>query len=127
MAKKEFAYRGKKLDELQKMSLKEFAELLPAERRRSAKRGLTDRQKKVYEDAKNNKPNIRTHARDMIIFPIMVGKTILVHSGKAFEAVRVESEMIGHRLGEFVLTRKKVEHSAPGIGATKSTSSISVK
>jgi small subunit ribosomal protein S19 len=127
MVKKEFTYRGKTLDELQKMSLKEFAVLLPSTKRRSVKRGLTDRQKKVYEDCKNNKSNIKTHARGMIIFPLMIGRTILVHSGKVFEAVRVEPEMIGHRLGEFVLTREKVEHSAPGIGATKSTSSISVK
>jgi len=127
MVKKEFTYRGKKLEELQKIGLKEFAELLPSNKRRSVKRGLSHRQKKVYEDIKNNKANIKTHARDMIIFPIMVGKTILVHSGKAFEAVRVEPEMIGHRLGEFILTRKRVEHSAPGIGATKSTASISVK
>jgi len=127
MVKKEFAYRGKTLEELQKMSLKEFAELLPSEKRRSVKRGLAHRQKKVYEDVKKNKANIKTHARDMVILPLMVGKTILVHSGKSFEAVRVEPEMIGHRLGEFVQTRKKVEHSAPGIGATKSTASISVK
>ena len=127
MAKKEFAYRGKSLEELQKMDLKQFAELLPAKKRRSLKRGLSHSQKKIYDDVKKNKANIKTHERSMVILPLMVGKTILVHSGKAFEAVRVESEMIGHRLGEFVLTRKKVEHSAPGIGATKSTSSISVK
>ncbi|MBW2995486.1 ribosomal protein S19 family protein, partial [Candidatus Woesearchaeota archaeon] len=79
MVKKEFTYRGKKLEELQKLDLKQFAELLPAEKRRSLKRGLSHRQKKVYEDIKNNKANIRTHARDMIILPLMVGKTILVH------------------------------------------------
>ena len=124
MVKKEFTYRGKSLEELQEMDLKEFAELLPSKKRRSIRRGLSQRQKKVYEDVKKDKANIKTHARDMLILPLMVGKTILVHSGKSFEAVRVESEMIGHRLGEFVLTRKKVEHSAPGIGATRSSSAL---
>jgi small subunit ribosomal protein S19 len=127
MAKKEFTYRGKTLEELQKMSIKDFSALLQSRKRRSIKRGLSESQKKVLEDCKKNKPNIRTHEREMVILPAMVGKTLLVHMGKSFEAVRIEAEMIGHRLGEFVQTRKQVKHSAPGIGATRSTASISVK
>ena len=57
----------------------------------------------------------------------MVGKTIKVHSGKIFQPVTIQEEMIGHYFGELVLTRTKVSHSAPGIGATRSSSAISVR
>ena len=57
----------------------------------------------------------------------MVGKKIKVYSGKEFIPVTIIEEMIGHYLGEFILTRKKVAHSAPGIGATRSSAALSVK
>ena len=76
---------------------------------------------------KNNENNIETHCRDAIILPEMIGKTIKVHSGKDFIPVILIGEMIGHYLGEFVLTRNRVEHSAPGIGATRSSAALSVK
>ncbi|MBW3011925.1 30S ribosomal protein S19 [Candidatus Woesearchaeota archaeon] len=127
MAKKEFTYRGKTLEELQKLSLKEFAQMLPSNPRRSIVRGLTDEQKNLLRKLKNGKDAVKTHAREMVVLPEMVGKTILVHKGNNFEAVRIEPEMIGLKLGDFAQTRKSVQHSAPGIGATKSTGSISVK
>ena len=67
------------------------------------------------------------HCRGMIILPEMVGQTINVHDGKSFIAVRIVDEMIGHSLGEFTYNRKRVSHSAPGIGATRSSASLSVK
>jgi len=127
MAKKEFTYRGKNLEDLKKLSLDELAELLPARQRRSLKRGLTDQQKILLSKIKKGESNIETHCRDMIIFPEMVGKTIKIHNGKTFVQVIIADEMIGHILGEFSLTRNRVAHSAPGIGATKSSSSLSVK
>lgn len=126
MAKKEFTYRGKTMDELNKMSVGEFAELLPARQRRSLKRGFTDAQKKFLRKLEK-KGSVKTHCKDFIIFPKMVGKTIRIHKGNDFVPVIIQEEMIGHYLGEFVLTRKKVEHSAPGIGATRSSASISVR
>ena len=57
----------------------------------------------------------------------MIGLTIHVHKGNAFEKFEINSEMIGHRLGELALSRKRIQHSAPGIGATKSSSAASVK
>ncbi len=70
---------------------------------------------------------IQTWSRASTILPEMVGKTIKVYSGKEFIPVIIVEEMIGHYLGEFVLTRKRVEHSAPGIGATRSSAALSVK
>ena len=128
MAKKEFTYRGKTLEELKQMSLKEFAELLPARQRRTIKRGFTEEQKRFLKklDSKKDKP-VKTHCRDMVVMPNMVGKTIRVHKGNDFIAIMIQPEMIGHYLGEFALTRKRVEHHAPGIGATRSSASISVR
>ena len=57
----------------------------------------------------------------------MIGLTIHVYTGKEYVPVVVSHEMIGSYLGEFTMTRKKVQHSAPGIGATKSSASVSVK
>ena len=127
MAKKEFTYRGKTLEELKKLSLNELAGLLPARRRRSIKRGLTEQQKLLLKRIKSNEKNIKTHCRDMIILPEMIGRAIKVHNGREFVIVAIMEEMIGHCLGEFAFTRRRVEHSAPGIGATKSSASLSVK
>jgi small subunit ribosomal protein S19 len=132
MARKTFTYRGKTLEEFKNMSLKEFFDLLPARQRRTLRRGFTDYQKRLLERIKKvkagkSKKSIKTHCRSMIIVPEMVGMNLLIHDGKGFVAVAIIEEMLGHYLGEFVSTRKKVSHSAPGIGATRSSASISVK
>ena len=127
MAKKEFTYRGKTLEELKKLSLNEFAALLPARRRRSIKRGLTEEQKKLLKKVKRNEKNIETHCRDMIILPEIIGQTIKVHNGKEFIMVIIDASMVGHRLGEFSQTRKRVQHSAPGLGATRSSKFVPLK
>src|SRR3972149_10398389 len=127
MAKKEFSFRGKTVGELKGISIGEFASLLPARQRRSLKRGLTEQQKILLKKIRNKKNDRKTHCRDMIILPEMIGITIKVHKGKEFVQVPIVEDMIGHCLGEFAPTRSKVQHSAPGIGATKSSASLSVK
>ena len=127
MAKKEFTYYGKMLDELKNLSLNEFAELSPARIRRSLKRGLTEQSKILLKKIKNKETDIKTHCRDMPILPEMIGASIRIHNGKEFVKIVVQEEMLGHYLGEFALTRKGVSHSAPGIGATRSSAALSVK
>jgi small subunit ribosomal protein S19 len=127
MVKREFTYYGRAVEDLQKLSIDEFAKISNARVRRSIKRGLTDDQKKLLKNLEKSQVPVETHCRDMPILPSMVGKIIKVHDGRNFTPVTIEKEMIGHFLGEFALTRKKVQHSAPGIGATKSSASISVK
>ena len=126
MARKEFVFHGKVMDELKNMSLKEFAQLLPSRQRRTLLKGLSDLNKKLLKDIKTSN-NVRTHCRDVIILPEMVGKTVKIYSGKEFVPVLIIAEMMGHYLGEFVLSRKKVVHHAPGIGATKSSAALSVR
>ncbi|WP_457611968.1 30S ribosomal protein S19 [Methanocaldococcus sp.] len=134
--KVEFRYRGYTLEELQKMPLKEFIKLLPARARRTILRGLTPQQRKLALKIKRarrllNKGKepriIRTHCRDFIITPDMVGLTFGVYNGKEFVEVKITPEMIGHYLGEFSLTRKPVQHGAPGVGATRSSMFVPIK
>jgi small subunit ribosomal protein S19 len=127
MVKKEFKYRGKTLEELKEMSIKEFAELVPARQKRSLKRGLTDQQKILLNKIRKGEEGLKTHCRNMIILPEMVGQSVQVHDGKSFIKIIITDEMMGHSLGEFTINRKRVSHSAPGIGATRSSASLSVK
>src|SRR5208283_3614047 len=131
---RQFSYRGHNVEELQQMSMDEFIRILPSRQRRSLTRGLTIDQRALMEliranrkiQAKDAKP-IKTHCRDMVIIPEMVGLNLLVHSGKEFAAVDVKPEMIGHYLGEFVITNKKVVHGTPGIGASRSSMYVPLK
>jgi len=127
MAKKEFTYKGKTLSELQKLSLNELAEYLPARQRRKIKRGLTEQEKIFLKKMREGEQKLRTHCRDMIVLPEMVSKVIQIHNGKEFIKVTIQPEMIGHYFGEFTYNRKRVTHSAPGIGATRSSAAMSVK
>ena len=128
---KKFTYRGKTIEELQSMSLSELSKLLPSRQRRSIERGLSEDKKKLLkkiEELKQGKiKKVKTHLRDMIILPSMVGAQIQVYNGKEYKTINILEEMIGHYLGEFALTRSQVRHSAPGVGATKSSSHLSVK
>jgi len=132
MAIKQFRYRGKTIEELRQLSLKEFIQLVPSRLRRSLNRGFTPAQKILLEKIRKNmkagkvKP-VRTHCRDMIIIPEIVGTSLSIHNGKEFVNVVITDEMLGHYLGEFALTRRRVQHSAPGVGATKSSAAISVR
>lgn len=126
MVKKLFTYRGKSLEDLQKLSVKELAELLPARQRRSISRGFNESKTKIIKKLSKS-DSVKTHVRDMIVLPQFIGKTINVHNGKEFVPVLVQEDMIGMFFGELAMTRKKVMHNSPGVGATKSSSNASVK
>jgi small subunit ribosomal protein S19 len=127
--KKEFSYRGLNLEELQKLPLEELMSLLPSRMRRTLKRGLTVKQDKLFRDIEKANPGdpIRTHCRDMVILPNFVGHTINIHNGKEFQRVDIQPDMVGHYLGEFALTRQKVKHTGPGVGATRSSKFMPLK
>jgi small subunit ribosomal protein S19 len=132
---REFAYRGYKLEQLQSLSMDEFINLLPSRQRRSLHRGLKSEQRilleklrKAREEIRNGKDAaVKTHVRNMIILPEMVGLKILVHNGKEFVQVEIKPEMIGHYLGEFAVTNKPVRHGTPGIGASRSSMYVPLK
>ena len=70
---------------------------------------------------------IRTHTREAVILPGWLGLRFGVHNGKEFKEIKILPEMLGHRLGEYVLSTKRVQHSAPGIRATRGSKFLSVK
>lgn len=131
---KEFMYRGYTLDQLKQLPMDEFIKLLPSRQRRSLLRGLTPQQKilleklrKLRKGEEGEKNVLKTHCRDMIILPEMVGLTILVYNGKEFLPVKIRPEMVGHYLGEFSSPIKKVVHGTPGIGASRSSMYVPLK
>jgi small subunit ribosomal protein S19 len=125
--KGEFTYRGKTLQDLKRLSLEEFAELLPARQRRTINRGLGDEHKKIINKINEGDTTIKTHLRDMIILPEMVGLNLEIHNGKSFDRIEVIPEMLGHYFGEYSFTRKRVSHGSAGVGATKSSKFVPLK
>jgi small subunit ribosomal protein S19 len=122
-----FSFKGKSVEEIQKMSLEDFAKLITSRERRNLLRGLDENEKKFLQKLKKSDKPVKTHMREMVIIPAMLSKKILVHNGKEWVQVEIKPEMLGHRLGEFSLTRKRITHSAPGVGATKSSKFLPLK
>jgi len=124
-------YRGMTAEQLNSKSIDEIIELLPSRTKRSMKRGLNPETRKLLSrvrearaavEAGQEQPAIKTHRRDMPVLPEMVGLRILIHNGsKEYVAADITVEMIGHFLGEFAITNKKVQHGKPGVGASRSS------
>ena len=133
---RKFTYRGVDLDQLLDMNNEQMMKLLPARPRRKLVRGLkrkyTSLMKRLRK-AKKEAPQlekpacIKTHLRDMIVMPEMVGSVVGIYNGKQYNQVEIKPEMIGHYLGEFSITYKPVKHGRPGIGATHSSRFIPLK
>jgi len=133
MARKEFSFRGKSLDELHAMNREDFAKLLNTRGKRSLLRNMNkaldkkiDKVIAMKKQGKLPKP-IRTHLRTTVVVPKMIGLQFAIHRGKEFEIRDIEPEMLGHYLGEFILTRKRLKHGKAGIGATKSSTAITAR
>ncbi len=130
---REFLYRGVPLEVLEKMSYEKLFNLFNARQRRSLTREITEGKRKLIGEIKAAKAGkmegkiIKTHVRDLIILPTMVGVTVNVFSGKEFVPVPIKVEMIGHYLGEYVITNKRVSHGAPGVGASRSSLYVPLK
>ncbi|GMR55700.1 hypothetical protein PENTCL1PPCAC_24671 [Pristionchus entomophagus] len=133
---RKFSYRGVDLDQLLDMDRQKLAELFKARPRRRLSRGLKRKhlallarlQKAKKACAVLEKPaTIKTHLRDMVILPEMVGSVVGIYNGKVFNQTEIKPEMIGHYLGEFAISYKPVKHGRPGIGATHSSRFIPLK
>jgi small subunit ribosomal protein S19 len=133
--KGEFKYRGIPADELEKTSLDEFKKLVPARQKRSLSRGFTEMQRKLLAKIRKTEKAeeggkqklIKTHVRDLVILPEMIGYTINVYNGKTFVPVTVKPQMVSHYLGEFSQTRVPIKHGSPGIGASRSSMAVGSK
>ncbi|KAL2269767.1 hypothetical protein VTJ83DRAFT_1951 [Remersonia thermophila] len=133
---RKFTYRGIELEALLDLGSDELRDVVHARARRKINRGLKRRPmglikklRKAKQEAKpNEKPElVKTHLRDMIVVPEMIGSVIGIYSGKEFNQVEIKPEMVGHYLGEFSITYKPVKHGRPGIGATHSSRFIPLK
>ena len=126
---KEFTYHGLSKEELANIPNEKLFKLFTARARRSFTRGINDDKRKLMEEMKdkNNKNPIKTHLRDVIILPYMVGVTVHIFSGKEFVPVTITLQMVGHYLGEYVITNKRVNHGAPGVGASRSSLYVPLK
>ena len=129
---KEFKYRGYNLEQLKNMPLEEFISLLPTRQRRTLNRGISNEKRRLLEDLRRSSGSdrqlkIRTQARDMIILPYMVDLTVEVYNGKEYLPLEMKTGMLGHYLGEYTHTHKRVRHGTPGIGSSKSSLYVPLK
>ena len=129
---KKFTFHGLSTEETESLTGEKLFDLLSSRARRSLKRGINDQKRKLIGEIKMKKAgklnaDIKTHLRDLIILPYMVGVTVNVFSGKEFVPIVITTEMIGHYLGEYVITNKRVSHGAPGVGASRSSLYVPLK
>src|SRR6188768_2563678 len=101
---REFKFKGYSADQIQKISVETLMPLLNSRQRRSLDRRLstymTDEQRKFRVELKLSREGkitnpLKTHLRDMIILPDMIGLNVLVHNGKEFVPFTIRAEMVG--------------------------------
>jgi len=127
--KKQFTFRGKSIEELKALDVREFAKYVKSRTRRAVLRQfqvIEDFVSRAKRKIEKNKP-IKTHKRTMIVVPQLVGMKIQIYNGHEFVPVEITKEMLGHRFGEFSPTRGKIKHGTAGIGSTKGSKSQAKK
>eukprot|EP00825_Cyclidium_porcatum_P015790 TRINITY_DN1905_c0_g1_i4.p1 TRINITY_DN1905_c0_g1~~TRINITY_DN1905_c0_g1_i4.p1 ORF type:complete len:190 (-),score=42.97 TRINITY_DN1905_c0_g1_i4:325-894(-) len=142
---KKFIFRGKNIEDLLKIASGEtpdqiitpaLTELLRSRIRRKISRGIKSGFKKFVRKVlqtkkvapQGEKPAaVKTHRRDYIVVPAMIGSVIGIYNGKEFVNVEIKFDMIGRYLGEFAMSYKPTKHGKPGIGATKGSQHMDKK
>jgi len=127
--KKEFTFRGKTIEELKGLDVREFAKFLRSRQRRTLLRNFQEVEEFINRSKvklEKSKP-IRTHQRSLIVVPEMVGWKVFIYNGNKFVPVEIINEMLGHVFGEFAPTRARIKHSKAGVGATKGSKHKSKK
>jgi small subunit ribosomal protein S19 len=127
--KKEFTFKGKTVEELKKLDVREFSKYVPSRRRRTILRQFQEIEKFLNRTNEKlaKKKHVKTHQRSLIIVPEMVGMRIQIYNGQVFVPVDVVGEMLGHAFGEFAPTRTRTKHGKAGVGATKGSKAKSKK
>ncbi|MCH0629278.1 30S ribosomal protein S19 [Kocuria palustris] len=125
---KTFSFKGVDLKDLVELKNEEFAQLCGARVRRRFSRGLGAKPMGLIKKLRaaklacpeNEKPAIvKTHLRNMIIVPEMIGSVVGVYNGKVFNTVEIKPEMVGHYLGEFSITYTPVRHGRAGNASSR--------
>ena len=129
-------FRGVELEKLLVLPLPELVKLFRSRHRRRYTRGLPLKYQRFVNKLKKAKKNaaqgdkpktIKTHYRNCIITPDMVGSVVGIYCGKKFNDVEIKAEMIGHYLAEFSLTYKPISHGKPGQGSTHGSKFVALK
>ncbi len=129
-------YRGIEIDKLLEMNTENIVALFKSGQRRRFKHGIHPKYdrliKKLKTSVKNTphgeKPKaVKTHLRNAIIMPEMVGSVVEVYSGKYWTPVDVKAEMVGQYLGEYSMTYKPIKHGKVGHGATRGSKFVSLR
>lgn len=106
----------------------DFAKIAHARVRRRFQRGLNAKPhgliKKLRAAKANVQPNekpaaVKTHLRNMVVVPEMIGSVVAVYNGKVFNPVEIRPEMVGHYLGEFSITYTPVRHGRAGAASNR--------
>merc|ERR1719235_2936199 len=122
---RKYSYRGIDLEKLVDMQNEDLMNLFCARQRRKFSRGIKRQPitllKKLRKSKKacayGEKPTpVKTHMRNMVIVPEMIGSVVGVYNGKNFINVEIKPEMIGHYLAEFSITYAPVQHGRSGKG-----------
>ena len=125
---KELKWKGLTEEQAKALDLPAFLALVPSRERRSITRAMKTEDWQALNSAiESGKSNVKTHVREFVILPSMLGKTIAVYTGKEFVRVICTLEMLGHRRGEFALTRRGVSHSGAGVGSTRSSKAATAR
>ncbi|MEM3827165.1 MAG: ribosomal protein S19 family protein [Candidatus Micrarchaeaceae archaeon] len=124
-------FKGVSESQVAKMDMQEFIKLINARERRWIKRNSMQYRKLIEKVDKAKKLNIgkaiRTQTREAVILPSWLNMKFELYNGKEFIPLTITPNMVGHRLGEFVYTTKRVQHSAPGIRATRGSKFLAQK
>ena len=127
---RKFTYRGVELEKLLDMPTADVVKMFNARQRRKFARGIKrgpmtlikKLTKAKKECAYGEKPvPVRTHLRDTVILPEMIGSIVGVYNGKQFINVEIKPDLVGFYLGEFAITYSPVKHGRAGalMGASK--------
>ena len=127
---KRLTFRGKEIEELVELKQENLWELMSSRVQRKMRRagGLRGRYLKLTEKVKASKLNlgvgekpktIKTHLRNAIITPDMVGGVVAVYSGKEYKEFEIKFDMIGRYLAEFSLTYKPTLRKAQFVDKKK--------
>ena len=133
---KKSTYRGIELEKLLEVNMDVLVKLMKSRQQRRFSHGIHHRYDRLLKKLRKSKKEcpygekpkpVRTHLRNCIVLPEMVGSIVDVYGGKYWNSVEVKADMIGHYLGEFSLTYKPIKHGKVGVGATRSSKFTSLK
>ena len=119
--KKQNTFRGKTIEDLKSMDVREFAKLLASIQKKYLLRNFQETEdflNRANKKISKNKP-VKTHKRDLVVVPGLIGMKLHIHNGRAFTPIEITWEMLGHKFGEFSPTRGRIKHGKAGLGATK--------